>query len=772
MIIKKSYTRIITLIIFICLTAFVQGQKYDEGVIVMDLTKIETIDGSPLDTSMFKMVKSNIGRQLNIIYYISKDRFVILKKDILGRPQRVVYDFSSNTMYEFIDLNGQPAFKKIDIKKMMEQVQGVTDNLNFEIDSFPEYNEIRFGLECKKYNITTPEGINMELLATNDIRMPALNQINIMPIDLGTIVLSTVDNTSSNLRLTFGATSFNPIIVDRSILSIDTIGLMNANSINEQFEHMFDGVDEYESLVAKEFGEYKSLKLNHNLIKTLAKEGILDSNYYVIENVLNGGSEKNFDIPEIMLLGRRNNARLKNMERKELLQVLNKHNLLSPTVEKLLKLGVEEWQLIDEDKQYLSICLAAIKDHINKKEIKENIVNNLEVMGYCDFTDKEIKDKYIQGSASLIDIINEVYLFTPLQYKVVNTNNEIYEVVKEFIKQALSEYGVHFSFTEFDNSININDGKREYEVDINKFKESEYDYESETEIVKDTAKINQYFYNQLTDVVRQISADNNLNKIFNIYHFEPPFTYDINSYDYHDIIESCQILDFGIDQLYLWKATPQSEDIWGVNIPISFPFHPDVLAVKLNLGNFSIGDGTGQFNYITTEEKEKFVKYLKKYQSEYNISDETLQYKIDNIKNRLFNDSDDLAQILPNVRITVNKTFDIQPKSLYSPTFSEGRNEFKHAYYSLHQVIGDDFDATNYRYDSEAHKIYFQYKGQEHIINPGEKNMLRFIIDNLKPSKSGRQFYAIQQFSLTKEEYYYLTPAQKSDLGKLVKLNF
>lgn len=755
-----------------CLAVFVHGQKYHEGVMAMGLTNIETVDGSPIDTNMAEMVKSNTGEQLNVTYYITKDRFAIVKKDLIGEAQRMVYDLSSNSLYEFIDLRGQPAFRKMNITKIAEQVQATSEISNLKVDSFPEYFETRHGLECKKYIVTTPEGLIMQLLTTNDIRIPKVDQINQMPIDLGTMVLATVDNEAANLRLTFGTTSFSPIITDRSILSIDTIGLMNATAIHEPILQMFGDTDEYDSLVAKEFGEYKSLKVNHDLIKTLAKEGLLDSNYYEIESVLKDESEENFDIPQIMLLGRQSNASLKNMERKDLLQVLNKHNLLSPTVEHLLKLSKEEWQLIDEDKRYLSICLAAIKDHINKKEVKENIVNNLEVMGYCDFTNNKIRDEYIQDRASLIDIINEVYLFTPLEYGIAISNDEIYEAAKKFIEQALDEYGINLSFTQLDNNISISDGQHEYEISINKFKEREYDYENEKEIVKDTARINEYFYDQLTNVVKQISADNNLNKIFNIYHFEPPFIHYIDSYDYQDIIKSCPILDFEIDQLYLWKATPQGEDIWGENIPISFPFHPEVFIVQLNLGNFSIGDGTDITNYITTEQKEKFVEYLIKYQSQYNMSDETLQNKIDIIKNQLFTDSEEIAKMLPNARLRVSKIFDIEPKSLYKPSFGKGRNEFKDAYSSLHHVIGDDFDATNYRYDKEEHKIYFQYNEQEHIINPGEKNMLRFIINNVKEPKSGRQFYPIQQFSITKEEYYYLTPDQKHELGKLMKLNF
>ena len=124
------------------------------------------------------------------------------------------------------------------------------------------------------------------------------------------------------------------------------------------------------------------------------------------------------------------------------------------------------------------------------------------------------------------------------------------------------------------------------------------------------------------------------------------------------------------------------------------------------------------------------------------------------------------------MNLTLSKVFDIEPKSNYKPQFTENNNAFQDAYSKLHQLIGSDFHATDYRYNEKEHKVYFNYNGVEQSVNPGDKNMLLFIIENVKASKSGRQFFPVRIFSVTEEHYYYLSTQQKQDLGILVKLNF
>lgn len=759
-------------ILFSVIAYSLSAQKYTEGEIELGIIQVESLDGSELDPTIKQAIETELGNVYKSKFYFTKDKLGFEKKGPFGDIILGIYDVNNQTVYEFIDIKGQPAFKTEKVDEAMTQVVKMTEDNGFTIKEVKNIERKPFGLDCKEYTIIVNGGAKIKMVTTTDIEMPIHTLINPSAIDLGTTVESIVINEQANLKINLGIISFTPSINDRSRITIDTTGMMNANSLKKQIEDTFSQLDEYEQLVFKEFGEYESQNINHDLIKTLAKDGLLDSTHYDIKSVISGEREKNYDIPEIMILGSRGNSKMSKLDRKELLESLENYNLASPTVKQLLTISEKEWSQIAQNLRYKAICVAAIKDHLTNKDTKENITNNLEVMGYCDFSNNPIKNNYLNDIASLTDIINEVYLFTPLDYKVAYTDSEIFMEVKYFLDKALSEYGIRLIIEQSENNITVNDGQRDYLVDLDSFKESEYDYEKEQEIIKDTVQINEYFYNQLLDIVKQISADNALNKVYNIYHFEPPFIYYIDNYDFRDIIKSCPILDFGIDQLYLWKATPQGEDIWSENIPISFPFHPDAFTTQLNLGNFSIGDGSGNVNYITTEQKLKFIAYLTKYQSQYRMSDETLQYKISNIRERLFQSTEELTSILPSSKITVSKIFDIEPKSQYNPKFSEGQNEFKHAYYSLHQIIGDDFNATNYRYDEAKHKIYFEYNGQEYIVNPGEKNMLRFIINNVKAPKSGRQFYPIQQFSVTTEEYYYLTPDQKNDLGRLIKLNF
>ena len=70
--------------------------------------------------------------------------------------------------------------------------------------------------------------------------------------------------------------------------------------------------------------------------------------------------------------------------------------------------------------------------------------------------------------------------------------------------------------------------------------------------------------------------------------------------------------------------------------------------------------------------------------------------------------------------------------------------------------------------------IVLKYHGQISLLGRYliDNNMINFIRKNMKSTKSGKQLYSVNMFSVTERQFYYMKPEVKDSLGKLMSLNF
>lgn len=761
---KISYS----LLIILLFSTHILAQKYTTGTIEIGLVDLKMSDDS-VDSSTILMIKESIEREMAMTISFNEDRVVVEKKDLFNEVTRVVLDMESNQMYEFKTLSDEPVFT-------VEALESNTTDTDKKtaLESFDKISNTSLtimGLECQKYT-KGEEGKEMTFLLTKDITYHDVLNLSPFPKEQGTLVHMIVDEPASGMTMTIGMKSFVASIADPTIFSIDTIGLANIGALRNAFLEGLELAAEDSSQQLSKYGEYRPDSINKDIIQKLVDLGGFQQDEWSIKTALEGGT--NYDIPSILLLAKYTQKGLPSMDRSQTKTLLAKAGLLTPTVDQLLNLDENSWNKISSENRYSAICIASIKDHLDNTDTRQQIVNNLETLSLGYFADNSVAQSYLDGNATLADLIGEVDGLTRLDTGIATDNTDIYNYIKSFFEIALGKKAMEFSKS--DNLVNIHVGDQKYIIDINLLKEEDYDnsnYDIEPAVIAyyDTVAINKYFYDNLLTKIKQIGADTDAGLAYGIYDLVTPIAYQVGKYAYSEIVNSLPFLAPTEDAIY-FQQFAKDDYSFDANVGAGFPYHPEAYHSEINIGNFRVGDIDAGVDFITSSQKKEFIDYLTQNYQSFNINKQTLDESISDIKSSLLAGSEELLQYLPNIKITVNNVFEFTPKSEYYPSFAEGRNDFKNAYYALHNVLQDDFIASNFRYDSENHDVLFTYEGKEYTVKPGDKSMLHFIRERVKKSDSGKQFFPVISWSTTTAEYYYMTPEQKAALSKLVPIEF
>ncbi|HZV68592.1 MAG TPA: hypothetical protein VFG10_03580 [Saprospiraceae bacterium] len=749
----------------------VNAQKYTEGVYEFGLISLERTPDSPIDSITLPLMKANVEAQLAYTVYFTKDLIAIEKTDPLGSDIRGVYDFQNHKVYEFKNISDQPGFTQYDIPEHVP----ISDSENEILSKIKSAKgeiiaESIFGLSGTKYEIEQ-NGSNFTLILTKDILVQDIQSINPLPLDVGTIIQFSM--IEQGLKITMGMKSFSPVIPDRNIFSIDTIGLMNFTKQREALQESLKEMHEEDKIKKEKYGDYKPHSSKNDIIHNLAEEGALDKDNWKVSQALENHTD--YDIPSIVVLALDEEKGMAIMDRSSLKKLFTRYDMLSPTLEYILSDKESKWNKIPDHLKYSAICIASIKDLLNNHFSRGQIASNLTSLDLLDPGSDSVARSYLEGKAPLKDLLNEVNIFTRLKDDIAITDDDIYKHVAAFFDIVSSKMGTHLMIERHNTQMTVKNGDASYYVDINSLKEPDYSKTDEDEpptIFLDTTKINEEFYQKLLDVVKQLGADQNTGMAYSIYRLHPPFVREIPEYDYDEIVEAYPWIRIDENAIYFQQFPKKDYEFLEGDIGCSFPYHPDADYQEVTIGNFKIGDIDAGIDYVTSNQKKAFIDYLKKYHQDFGVPDENLTDDINDIEQSLIKGSDDLLRYLKNIRITVENIFDITPRSEYHPKFTTDKNDFKDAYYAISRVIGDDFPATNFFYESEAHKVRFVFNGQEYRVDPGDRNMIRFIQANMKKTKSGKQLYPVRSFSVTHEEYFYLTPEQKLSLSKIIPINF
>ena len=748
------------------------SQKYSEGKINFGLISIEDPSGS-LDSSMLAMLRNNIERETNMTIYFTEDVISMVKEVYTGDTIRGVFDLKQKKYYEFKEVGNEPSFTLDNMNDEEAKLEGRANDMFSKLEEGNKLSEKIFGLECTEY-VMSENGASMVLTTTNDIESFEMLNLTPMSKDMGCVVKMSVTD-PRGITMIIGMKSFTPRIENPEIFSVDTTGLVNQTKYRDAMVSTFRQIAEEEQTNMDKYGEYEGRGENRDLLKSLVDNGVIDQDNWEVTGVLED-EPTSIDIPSILLMVNRGDEGLINLSRSEMLEVFKEYDMLSPSLEKLLTIYESEWNKISDDNKYRAICLAAIKDHLTRKSTREQIVANLEAMEYGNFDGNRIVNEYIEGNVGVDEILGELDIFKELDEGIALSDDDIYEKVVSFFNVAFEDSDVEVKVAREDNLILVNDGTITHTLELNSFKEEDYensDYSVSPQVIAyfDTTEVNSDFYGNMINVVKQIGADNQTNMAYHIFQLNPTFTNEIETYDYYDIIESIPFLKMDNEGVYFQQFIKEDYDgMTGVGT--SFPFHPDADEKEILLGYLKRGGIDAGIDYLTTDVKMNFIDFLTKYQVELEISKDQLEQTANGLSSQLIAETDELMSYLPNMKITVSKIFDVTPRSQYRPSFSEGRNDFKDAYASIHSVIKGDFQATDFTYDEENHKVHFMYNGEKHVIDPGDNNMINFIRKNMKSTKSGKQLYSVNMFSVTERQFYYMKPEVKDSLGKLMSLNF
>ncbi len=750
-------------------TLQVHAQKYTEGVFEFGLISLERTSDSPIDSNTLPLMKETVEAQLALTVYFAKDMIAIKKTDALGSDIRGVFDLSKHKVYEFKNISDQPAFTVSDIPQTISDAENeLLSHITFGEGKVLE--EKIHGLSGVQYEIEN-DGLSFTFIATEDIVVNDVLNMYHLPFAKGTIIQASM--IANGLKFTIGVKSFSPEIPDRKIFTIDTIGLMNFTKQRQAISDAMNELDEEEKLKKEKYGEYKPHSSNNDIIRNLAEEEALDKDNWRVSQALENHTD--YDIPSILLLAKDETTGLAVMDRPSLKKLFTRYNMLSPTLEYILSDSESNWNKIPNHLKYSAICIASIKDLLDNHFSRAQIASNLASMDLLDSGGDSVAISYLNGKAPLKDLLNEVNVFTRLMEGIAITDDEIYKHVVSFFDIVSTKMGIHLQVTKKDKRVTIKTGETSYYTDINNLKEPDYrnrDEDDTPQIYFDTTRINARFYQKLMNVVKQIGVDNNTGMAYSIYQLTPPFVREIDKYEYNEITTAYPWIRIDEDAIFFQQFPKKEYSIMEGDVGCSFPYHPDADNKEVTIGNFRFGDKDAGVDYVTSSQKNEFIEYLKTYYQDFGISREILDDHISQIQQSLIKGSNELLGYLPNTKITVDKVFDITPRSEYHPRFTPENNEFKDAYPSIGYIIGDDFLATQFMYDSEEHKVSFVFNGQPYKVDPGDRNMIRFIQSNMKNSKSGKQIYPVPSFSVTEEQYFYLTPQQKISLGRIIPLNF
>ena len=761
---NRSLPAIILLILFFAAQA--NCQKYTEGTIDFGLIEVKNISNPNLDSSQLEQLRATLKDNIDMKLYFTKNRMASIDTGVFGKIIREVFDTETNKKYTFKEVGGKPAFLLDEIVDNQDLIASQLAGIDFGTGT--ALNERQFGLTCTLYEKEIA-GSQISLTITKDLYVNNFSTPPGSSIPEGTVVsLSMKDPTGMFIKM--GIKSFSPKEQDPGLFAIDTIGLTNKTKLRDAVITLYSEQEKESQKIKKHFGKYESQGFNNELIRSLASDGLVDSTDWNISRIL--ANQIDCDIPSIFLLLDPKNSEIHKTRKDSLRNVFIKNNILSLSIDSLLSDASETWENLSDRMRYDALWLASVKDLLDDSEVRKMIVKNLDRMGYANFSNSETANAFIDGNSNLESLVGEIDGFTRLPQTQALSDEEIHVHIKNFYDLTLATINPEYKLVIKGDKFTIIDDQNTYDMSINHlksldYKRSDYSQDPPVEVYNDTTLVDYSFYKNLIIIVKQMGADHEDGMTYNIYELQPPFSLSAFQMDYDHIVDSHPELEIDIDALYFQRIPNRGYDN-STLAGASFDFHPHSEGEEFAIGNFNKHTYPPK-GYIPSKKKKLFIQFLEQFHNDFQISDKKLKDIINLIGIRLFDESEKLLQYIPTAKFTISKKVN---KRSYSPKFTDYRNDFKHAYPSIFEVIGVDFDAKNFIYNEEEKKIHFEWNGETYSIEIGDKAMVDFLMEHLNATESGKRLYPVNDFSYSKDLYFYLTPDQKAMLGKILSLKF
>lgn len=744
--------------------------KYTQGELTMEVTNIVFSPEVGADSTIILQNLNEVISELNVKYVFTPDVFTIIKVNdgILGMDTiLIVNDLIKKETY-FVNSLGYTKDTLI--------VPNVEPPFDVKIISKIELDEKLFGLNQVEYSCLVNNKDTVSLVTTNDLILPALSSASQLNFGIqGTLLSMKINMGVATLK--YEATSFVPKVTDTKYISTDFSQLQN---LTETLENLVGNDDENDTEVEpwveeleKEYGKYTPHGANNDILIKIGKEGYIDE-----ESVEYITREKiDIDIPYIIgELGPSYSNKINYYSErnpKSILDDFKKWGLNSPSITTILSDTSYWYSLADYEKKYV-LQFASIHDALLTETARRQIVNNAKLIRFVPNESNSINEEFIKGNIGIDEWYGQFDNHYPLKQGKSEGIDEIYRIIRNMFDFAFEDISIDVDVKLMENKILIECNNIEYVMMIDDFYEedyeSEYNKKEERYAYKDNIEYNKNFYESIVDKIKQVAADNGLRQGYSVYETEPLVPLGFDEYKYFDLIKRFPSLDHYEKRLYLKKLIKKVYDPFA-RLNMSFPYHPESTCSVSTFGPGHSIDVSFNVQYVTTENKLKFIEFLKDNSDIYNINVENIKRDSTIIMNTLMEGPQNLIQYLGPIKLTIDKVFPVTPRSEYRKKFNEKNNGLSTAYYNISRVLGDDLNISKFRYDKEAHKEYFFFEGEEYSIDPGEVNMMKFIGKHIKKNKSGKRFYRDNTYSVSEEVYYYLLPEHVGVLRSMLNLS-
>lgn len=730
------------------------AQEITEGVFKYGLISYEFIDEN-VDTSALIPLLENLGKEASITIYFAPNRVALVGENrlVINIDNKKIYEFRTDDDEKFFSINDY----KLEVKDIYSSFTESTKRKKLD--------EHIFGLNCTQYQ-ENENNVTKAIIITEEIVTPEVALFNAMKTDVGFIVSLEQTIPDYDLRIKTGILSFSPQIVDRSILSIDTIGMTNLNNITEKLKREDAENAQSDEESSTRFKYEEELANYRELVEKMIEKGLLpDSKNYDYSRYPPG-------VPNLLIKFKDWKKGLNTMEQNEIRDRFLACNILTEEVKKICMANESEWSKIKRYNRSIVLALALINDNLNSEKTKRQIIENLSRLNYGDFSEASFSQAYVSGKISLKEFLADLPFFDRLYMGISKSENELFEHINAYFSIAFNRLNLDVTITRKNGIVMLHDGTYTHYLDMGKIKEktgqnwSPSTKSLEDSIAQNTIVIDNNFYKYLENYVWQISIDNNSSQDFSIFSLEPPFVYGI--WDYSEIIKAFPSLEIDEKALYFYKSP--SKKVTNNSIGGTFPFNPNFeYGYEISLGN----PETNRFfpDYLPTKKKNKFIQYLTENYENFGLDKNTFIPLVKNMETSLiYNEGHQLLGYLPNRYLIVDA--DVS-KDQYLPKFTKDKNDFKDAYPEIHAIVGDSFRAHDFTYDADSHKVRFSYDNQQQIIDPGGESMISFIRKKLRKNSSGKQLYKVLTIPNRSLPtcYYYLTKKEKKEISEIVHLS-
>jgi len=724
--------------------------KMDFGLVSAKLVDEESFPGTP---EQLEQMIAGIRANADMTFYWNEDYVKVLKPIAPQDTLTVIYDLEAGLAYTLKEVMGEEGYT---VEKTPESTVAAADLPLGEPFPTPI-----FGLDCYEFVVESPNVQEMKIYTTKDLDFSDNPAISPLQNSNGFMVKTKI--VGDGVEMIMGIRSFTPKIEDESIFAIDTINRTNFTETRNDLIQNFEDSETLLEQVDEDFGEFESSAANHDLLNLIIADSWIDAGGYPVSWIME--SKKDIDRANILrILVEESNILEKDVAKIE--ETLDSYGLNSPKVKLLLQ--HMNWASAPNDIKVDALVLGYSQDILSQSDTRSQIITNLERAKLLSRDNSDLKNQYLSGQVDLGTLMNEILQFTALPKKEVTSDEQILTEIKVFFT-LLSDQFLNLEIFQKEDFIYISDGSYDHRIRLSDLKPYDYDRDNTSNSSSFSMITDFNFYNNLIPIVSQLAADQGSDLVFALYKYNGRVDNNIDEYDYESVLETFSGIFTPQDYVYL-NIYPKNSGDPLLPLGISFDFHPLSENEELSLRSPFAGAYYAGTDYISSQSKEKFVQFLRAHMDEFDLTDAVINEIAESIRYDLIQDPNYLMRYLPNVKINCNITFKITPKSRYSPKFTAEKDDFKHAYPSLYRVIQDDFQATDFSYDAENHKVNFNYEGQSYTVDPGKINMLNFIKDHLTESKSGKRLFFIRKLSVTEKEYYYLSDEVAQELKAILSL--